>query len=70
MFGNPEMNLENALIAVAPFGGPIALVRDRNKFVQIHGGGKPVIAIYSGSGKQISSVVVDVEFVNIFITNH
>jgi len=52
-----EINMENVIVAVAPYGGPVALIRDRKKFVKVQGTGKPVISIYSSSGKNISSIV-------------
>lgn len=52
-----EINMENVSVAVAQYGGPIALIRDRKKFVKVQGIGKPVISIYSASGKIISSIV-------------
>lgn len=52
-----EVNLENMSVAAAPYGGPIALIRDRKKFVKVQGIGKPIISIYSASGKNISSIV-------------
>jgi hypothetical protein len=52
-----EINMENVSVAVAPYGGPVAVIRDRKKFVKVQGIGKPVISIYSASGKNISSIV-------------
>ncbi|XP_069702504.1 vacuolar protein sorting-associated protein 16 homolog [Periplaneta americana] len=52
-----EINIENVSVAVAPYGGPIALIRDRKKFVKVQGIGKPIVSIYSASGKNISSIV-------------
>ncbi|PSN30635.1 Vacuolar protein sorting-associated protein 16 [Blattella germanica] len=52
-----EVNMENVSVAVGAFGGPIALIRDRKKFVKVQGIGKPIISIYSASGKNISSIV-------------
>lgn len=52
-----EVNLENMSVAAAPYGGPVALIRDRKKFVKVQGIGKPIISLYSSSGKNISSIV-------------
>lgn len=57
----PDLNLENIVMAVGQFGGPIAMARDNKKFIQKTGVNKPVIGIYSGSGVQISSVVVSIQ---------
>ena len=42
-----EINMENLSVAVGSYGGPIALIRDRKKFVKVQGIGKPIISIYS-----------------------
>lgn len=51
-----ELRLENVSVAAAPYGGPLAVVRDRKKFVQVQGSGKPVIALYSSAGNHLGSV--------------
>lgn len=53
-----EVNFDNVIVSVASFGGPIALIRDNQRFVKVQGSGKPVITIYSSSGAQISSLLV------------
>lgn len=53
-----DVNMHNVIAVGAQFGGPIALIRDKKKFIKVQSSGKPVIAIYSGSGKQLSSLVV------------
>lgn len=57
-----EVDIDNAVIIPARFGGPIAVIRDRVKAVRmgLNGIGKPVIAIYSSSGRFISSFVVGI----------
>lgn len=50
-----EIKLENFIISSAPYGGPIALRRDDRKLVKVHGSGQPVISIFSGSGRSITS---------------
>lgn len=53
-----EVNLDEVLVAAAPYGGPIAIIRDRKKFVKIQGAtNKSIIFIYSSSGKQIGSII-------------
>ncbi|KAL3280277.1 hypothetical protein HHI36_017771 [Cryptolaemus montrouzieri] len=49
----PEVNLENYTTSSAQYGGPIAIKRDAKKFVKESG--QPIISIFSGSGKNISS---------------
>ncbi|XP_019868219.1 vacuolar protein sorting-associated protein 16 homolog [Aethina tumida] len=50
-----DINLENFIAACAPYGGPIAIRRDEAKVVRVHGTGQPIIYIFSGYGKQITS---------------
>lgn len=42
-------------VAAAPFGGPVAVVRDEGSLVVIHGsgatGGRPLVRIFSASGQ-------------------
>ncbi|GLH07116.1 Vacuolar protein sorting-associated protein 16 homolog [Gryllus bimaculatus] len=52
-----ELRLENVAVASAPYGGPLAVVRDRKKFVQVQGSGKPVISLYSAAGQHLASIV-------------
>ncbi|XP_074104817.1 vacuolar protein sorting 16 isoform X2 [Cotesia typhae] len=48
-----EVNLNSLLIA-APYGGSIAVTRDPKKFVKVQGANKPIISLYSSSGKVTS----------------
>ncbi|XP_048512679.1 vacuolar protein sorting-associated protein 16 homolog isoform X2 [Athalia rosae] len=50
-----EVHTHNFVVA-APYGGPIAVTRNPNKLVKVQGTGKPVVSIYSASGKQIASL--------------
>lgn len=50
-----EVQSHNFLVA-APYGGPIAVTRNPNKLVKVQGAGKPIISIYSASGKLIASL--------------
>ena len=52
-----DVNMDQVVVAVAPYGGLIAITRDRSKIVKIHGSGT-VISIYSGSGRHIASIKV------------
>ncbi|XP_069181353.1 vacuolar protein sorting-associated protein 16 homolog isoform X2 [Procambarus clarkii] len=49
------INLGDFLVAAAPYGGPLALTRDETKFTKTQHAGKPLIFIFSSSGKKISS---------------
>eukprot|EP01028_Stygiella_incarcerata_P006175 TRINITY_DN251_c1_g2_i1.p1 TRINITY_DN251_c1_g2~~TRINITY_DN251_c1_g2_i1.p1 ORF type:complete len:899 (+),score=217.35 TRINITY_DN251_c1_g2_i1:92-2788(+) len=49
--------------AIAPFGGPIAMVRDSQKIVRVDGRAKPVIRIYSSSGVPMAEIPWDKDVV-------
>lgn len=51
-----EMN--TMIISGASYGGPIALIRDKNQLIRITGQSKPVIHIYNCAGKHMSNIVV------------
>lgn len=53
-----DASLDGRMVAAAPFGGPIALTRDRRQIVKVHGVGKPKVAIYSASGVLLGGFVV------------
>lgn len=55
---NWDLNFENICVAAAQYGGPIAVIRDRKKFVRVQGASKPTILIYSAAGQIISSILV------------
>lgn len=50
-----EVNVEHYIATSASYGGPIAIRRDDQKFIKVQSSGQPIITVYSGSGKQISS---------------
>lgn len=56
-----DEGLENMIVSGAPYGGPMAVVRDRKQFVQIKTTTKPVITIYNCSGNVISKILVSVK---------
>lgn len=58
-----EVNMDNIVMAAAPYGGPIATKRDENKIVK--GSGQPIISIYSGSGKQMASIKVQYKHITL-----
>ncbi|XP_050539842.1 vacuolar protein sorting-associated protein 16 homolog isoform X2 [Daktulosphaira vitifoliae] len=55
MFWSNEIDISTSVVIAAPYGGPIIVVRDRTKLVSIKTVGKPVITVYTSSGKIISS---------------
>ncbi|CAH1401892.1 unnamed protein product [Nezara viridula] len=50
-----DIDLNTLSLTSTSFGGPVAVIRDRNKFVKVQGSGKPIITIYTTSGVYISS---------------
>ena len=56
---SPDIDIENIVITAAPYGGPIAIVRDRKKLIKVQTTGKPIITIFSSPGLQISSILVN-----------
>lgn len=57
---------DNMIVSGAPYGGPIAVVRDRKHYVRIMPSSKPVISIYNCVGDVISKILVS--FHNFFMT--
>lgn len=53
-----DIDIENIVMSAAPYGGPIAIVRDRKKLVKVQVTGKPIIQVFSSSGHPISSILV------------
>ncbi len=53
-----QINLQELKVAVAPSGGPIAVVRDDTKLTAVQTSGKPIIFIFSPSGELKSSIKV------------
>ncbi|ETN45012.1 uncharacterized protein HMPREF1541_09888 [Cyphellophora europaea CBS 101466] len=58
---DPDLELENYLVAGAPYSGALALWRNESKISRYRVGGsaKPTIDIYSSSGKLISNISWD-----------
>ncbi|XP_026330192.1 vacuolar protein sorting-associated protein 16 homolog [Hyposmocoma kahamanoa] len=48
---------DNMIVSGAPYGGPIAVVRDRKHYVRIMPSSKPVITIYNCVGDVISKIL-------------
>lgn len=53
-----DVVMDYVVVEAASYGGPVAVRRDENKLVKVRGTGALVIAIYSGSGKQLASIKV------------
>ena len=51
---DPRADFSKSRVAIAPFGGCVALVRDDRKVLSVRG--KPVVYVYSSSGKLVSSI--------------
>jgi len=55
-----NMDLSKYKIAAAPFGGPIAMIRDENKILMVQKQStKPMITIYTAAGRQMSTIQWD-----------
>ncbi|CAK1543933.1 unnamed protein product [Leptosia nina] len=52
-----DEGLGNMIVSGAPYGGPLAVVRDRKQFVRVMSTGNPVITIYNGVGNVISKIL-------------
>ena len=57
-----QINLQELKVAVAQFGGLIAVVRDEKKFTPVQTSGKPNIFIFNSSGDLKSSIKVCTEY--------
>lgn len=56
-----KMDLSKYMVAAAPFGGPLAFVRDEKKILLIEQDNqlKPMVQIYSSAGKQLGAFLWD-----------
>uniref|UniRef100_A0A336MYR0 Vacuolar protein sorting-associated protein 16 homolog n=1 Tax=Culicoides sonorensis TaxID=179676 RepID=A0A336MYR0_CULSO len=52
----PGVDLRQMFVAAAPYGGPIAVVRDWKQFVKVATSGKPVLKIFTCSGNLLSTI--------------
>lgn len=55
-----DEDLGNMVVSGAPYGGPIAMVRDRKQMVRVMGVAKPVITIFNGVGSVIAKILVSI----------
>lgn len=60
---SPENDLEQMSLVAAPYGGPVAVVRDVKQFVKVGSStSKPVIRIFTASGHPISTIAVSYRY--------
>eukprot|EP01132_Coremiostelium_polycephalum_P002241 gene2241-2763_t len=53
-----DVDLTQQIAIAAPFGGPIVVMRDQTKFIELNSqNNKPIIRIYTASGQEISSML-------------
>ncbi|KAE9535874.1 hypothetical protein AGLY_007775 [Aphis glycines] len=57
MYWCNEIDISTSVVIAAPCGGPVIVIRDRTKLVSVKTVGKPIISVYTSSGKIISSFV-------------
>lgn len=55
-----EINLNDMMLYAAPYGGPIALMRNYKKIIRVQGSTNPIIYIYTSSGQKNASIVVNI----------
>lgn len=56
---SPDTELIQMNVFAAPYGGPMAVIRDAKEFVKLGGSSvKPIIRIFTASGHAISSINV------------
>ena len=60
-----QINLSELKVAVAPAGGPIAVMRDDKKFTPVQSSGKPNIFLFSPSGELKNSIKVSIHTLNV-----
>lgn len=53
-----DIELEQMCVVGAPFGGPIAIVRDQKQIIPLKGSTKPLIRIINSAGTLISTITV------------
>jgi len=51
-----QIDLSKFMVATAPYGGPIALIRNEPKAAKSQPGTKPIIYIFNAAGREISSI--------------
>lgn len=53
-----DNDLNRMSICGAPYGGPMAMVRDFKQLIEVTGTAKPIIQIFSASGQLLSTINV------------
>lgn len=53
-----DTELENMMVCAAPYGGPMAIVRDPKKVTKITGSVKPIVRIFTASGILLGTITV------------
>lgn len=53
-----DIDLEYMQVAAAPYGGPIATIRDATKLVPVKGTSRSMIRIFDTSGNELGHVLV------------
>lgn len=54
-----DTQLHQMTVVAAPYGGPMAIVRDHKQFVKVGGSTvKPVIRIFTAAGNQLAAINV------------
>lgn len=62
-----DTELNQMTVVAAPYGGPMAIVRDSKQFIKVGGATiKPVIRIFTASGHLLSSINVKIK--HLFLT--
>lgn len=55
----PDTDLSQMIVIGAPYGGPMAIVRDPKQFIEVGGSAKPIIRIFTASGQWLGSINVN-----------
>lgn len=64
-----NINLEQMKVYAAPFGGPIAITKDLKQVKKGAAVQKPVIYIYTSSGRLISTINVSLPLIEVNYVN-
>lgn len=57
---SPDTELNQMSVSAAPYGGPMAIVRDAREFIKVGGSTvKPVVRIFTASGHLLSTINVN-----------
>lgn len=57
-----DTQLHQMVVVAAPYGGPMAIVRDSKQFIKVGGSTvKPVIRIFTAAGNQLAAINVSMK---------